>query len=188
MSRKQTPQPFKEITGNGSIDSTGDPLKQEHPNQCFGASASTQPAATAQLGRQTATVLPTGFPDSSTSQPQKPLPLRHKPLPSSWKRMGSFHNASPSMGHSSSSRHQHIPPRGHRGCTGDRVAGRAQRAGWRDKMLGTDCVTTRGAVSSSNTPWGTACSRDHSTNSFITQHVFFYKTKKKKETKALFLL
>lgn len=51
VSRTQTPQPFKEITGNGSTDSTGDPLNQERLNQCFDASAFTQPAAMAQLGR-----------------------------------------------------------------------------------------------------------------------------------------
>lgn len=51
VSRTQTPQPFKEITGNGSTDSTGDPLNQERLNQCFDVSAFTQPAAMAQLGR-----------------------------------------------------------------------------------------------------------------------------------------
>lgn len=61
-SRKQAPRPFKEITGNGSTDSTGNPLKQEHLNQRFGVSTSTQPAAVAQLGWQTAPVLPAGFP------------------------------------------------------------------------------------------------------------------------------
>lgn len=73
----------------------------------------------------------------------------------------------------------------HGGCAGDRAAGRAQRARWWDKVLATDCVTARAAVSSSNTAWGTACSRDHSTNSFITQHMFSFikqnKTKKGKQ-------
>lgn len=129
------------------------------------------------------------FPNNSTLQPTKPL--RHKPLPSSWKGTRSFRNASPSVGHSSSSRHQHIPPRtsspsalGTQGLCWGASRRRARQAGRWDKMLATGGVTAGGAVSSSNAARGSACSTDHSTNSFITQHMFsFIKSKKKKKRK-----
>lgn len=60
-------------------------------------------------------------------------------------------------------------------CSGDTgaVLGTEQLAGLGDKMV---------AVSSSNTTWGSACSRDHITNRFRTQRmVIFIKLKKKKK-------
>lgn len=180
MSRKQTPQPFKEITGNGSIDSTGDPLKQEHLDQCFGVSASTQPAATAQLGRHTATAPLRSYGSLCLRATSRSLPPGR-----GW---GLSTTQAPAW--------VTAPPRdistSRPGDTGAAL-GTERPAGLSGLGGGTRCwvrtVTTRGAVSSSNTAWGTACSRDHSTNSFITQHMFsFIKQKKKKETKALFLL
>lgn len=132
------------------------------------------------------------FPNSATSQPLKPLPPRHKPPPSSWKRTGCFHNASPSMGHSSSSRHQHIPPGnsslsalGTQGlCWGP--SGRqssAGRAAGQDAGYGL-CHHTRGCQLQQHRMGHCLQQRPQHQQLYNTAHVFFYKTKKKKGNKS----